>query len=87
MLSYLSIRYAWSRSPGFREREVQDRFEFRADFVGDREYRERVPFCVGDLPALRKPLRSLREVFHGHFELNFGEYVLYSVCRPYAILR
>ena len=25
----------------------------RADFVGDREYRERIPFCVGDLHALR----------------------------------
>ena len=38
---------------GFRKREVQDRFELHADFVGDREYREGVPFCVGDRNALR----------------------------------
>ena len=38
---------------GFRKWEIQDRFELRADFVGDREYRERIPFCVGDRHALR----------------------------------
>ena len=36
-----------------RKREVLDRFELHANFVGDREYRDRVPFCVGDRHTLR----------------------------------
>ena len=32
----------------FLELEFQDRFELRAVFVGYREYREWVPFCVHD---------------------------------------